>query len=153
MALKNLYNWKSKADRVRTLKCSGELFDDSEIEDIPEEILLQGEPDINEDEEESNSSDEQENEEDIAVIVKQEKNEEEILRGKERVVLSMEGEYGIWEEDERIKSAEKIGGRLSKDIEGVTWIDEEGVVLRPNGVLKEYKSSDAPGNYVKFLKN
>lgn len=146
MALKNLHNWKSKADRVRTLKCSGELFDDSDIEDIPEEILLQGEPDINEDEEESNLKDEQESKEDIAAIVKEEENVEEIFTGEERKVLSMEGEYGIWEEDERIKSAEKIGGRLSKDIEGVTWIDEEGVVLRPNGVLKEYKSSNPPGN-------
>lgn len=144
MALRNLHNWKSKADRIRTLKYSGELFDDSEIEDISEEILLQGEPEFNE-EEERDVKDIQESV-DLKVVVKQEENAEEILREEEREILSKEGEEGIWEEDEKIKSEEKIGGQLSKDIEGVTWIDEEGVVLRPNVVLKEYRSNDATGN-------
>lgn len=142
MALKNLHNWKLKADRARTLKYSGELFDDSEIEDIPEEILLQGEPDINEEEEESDTKDVQDNV-DLVAEVKQEENVEEILREDEREILSTEGADGTWDEDDKIKNEEKIGGRLSKDIEGVTWIDEEGVVLRPNGVLKEYNNSGA----------
>lgn len=145
MALKNLHNWKSKADRIRSLDCSGKLFDDSEIEDISEEILLQGEPDCNEEEDESCVRDEQESI-DLKTVVKQEENIEEMLREEEVEILSMEREESNWEEDEKIKSEEKIGGRLSKDIDGVTWIDEEGVVLRPNGVLKEYKSNDAVRN-------
>lgn len=144
MALKNLHNWKLKADKARTLKHNGELFGDSDIEDISEEILLQGEPEINE-EEESNAKDLQENN-DLKSEVKQEENVEEILSEDDKEVLRMGGVGSIWEEDKKIKSEEKIGGRLSKDIEGVTWIDEEGVVLRPNGVLKKYKRSGATGN-------
>lgn len=136
MALKNLHNWKSKADRIRTLKYSEELFDDSEIEDIPEEILLQGEPDFNEEEEEEDECDAKDVPKSVlfVTVVEQDENVEEILREEEREILNMEGE-----ENEKIKSEAIIGGRLSKDIEGVTWIDDEGVVLRPNGVLKEYK--------------
>lgn len=146
MALKNLHNWKLKADKARTLKHNGELFGDSDIEDISEEILLQGEPEINEEEEEeSNAKDLQENTA-LKSEVKQEENVEEILSEDDKEVLMMKGVGSIWEEDVKIKSEEKIGGRLSKDIEGVTWIDEEGVVLRPNGVLKEYKRSGATGN-------
>lgn len=140
MALKNLYNWKSKAERVRKSECSGELFDDSEIEDIAEEILLQGETIFNEEEEEEDYAKDVQEHVGLEVIVDQDENVEEILKLEEREVLS------YLEEDDKIKSEAKIGGRLSKDIEGVTWIDEEGVVLRPNGILKGCKSNSARGN-------
>lgn len=146
MALKNLHNWKTKADRIRKSESSGELVNNSEIEDIPEEILLQGETNFNDEEEESGAKDVQETE-GLEVIVDQEENVEELLKHEERVVLRcLEGEGGVWGEDDKIESEEKIGGRLSKDIEGVTWIDEEGVVLRPNGLLKGYRNNSATGN-------
>lgn len=146
MALKNLHNWKLKADRIRSLEYSGELFDDSEIEDISEEILLQGEPDFNKEEEEESEVKDMQESVDLKTVVKQEEKVEEILKEEEREVLSMDGQEGIWEEDEKIKREKKIGGRLSKDIEGVTWVDDDGVVLRPNGVLRKYISHDATGN-------
>lgn len=132
MALKNLHNWKAKASRVlQKLDQNEEGTDEeSEIEDVSENILLEGEDDIIE--ESTESDDEADEETEVADV-----SDEVSTKEPRKVFKGMRSNPGSWDEDESTnEDKEKVGGRLSKDIEGVTWIDEEGLVVKPNVVLE-----------------
>ncbi|KAI5640915.1 3'5'-cyclic nucleotide phosphodiesterase domain-containing protein [Phthorimaea operculella] len=121
MALRNLHRWTIKAERVRNKENNEEDDDNTEWEEISEEVLL--------------GEDTSTTEED-ATDLKESDSSENTEKAKLAEFKKDNTSEFSWEDDEsKLKNEELIGGRLSKDIEGVTWIDEEGVVVQPNDAL------------------
>lgn len=115
MALKNLYNWK-KADDLSKEE-NGEVFCEDSLEEVSDDVVLDEIADVIE-----TSSD------DDAEVV----GENDTWQDVKSLTLSLEEEDNTTTETEEV-----VGGKLRKDIEGVTWMDEEGVVVRTNRWLKE----------------
>lgn len=120
MALKNLYNWKRADDLTKDV--NEEVFCEDSLEEVSDDVVLDDIPEIIE-----TSSDDEETEVD----------ENYALHDVNRSILADEDEDNTTTEKEEV-----VGGKLQKDIEGITWIDEEGVVLRTNRWLKETANSD-----------
>lgn len=120
MALKNLYNWKRADDLTKDI--NEEVFCEDSLEEVSDDVVLDDIPEIIE-----TSSDDEETEVD----------ENYALHDVNRSILPDEDEDNTTTEKEEV-----VGGKLQKDIEGITWIDEEGVVLRTNRWLKETANSD-----------
>ncbi|KAJ2954151.1 hypothetical protein O0L34_g2378 [Tuta absoluta] len=129
MALRNLHRWTQKSERVRNKDNNEEDDDDMEWEDISDEVLLGDELSITEEYDDIKGSESSESTEAAKLREFRKDNTSELS----------------WEEEVegKLKSEELIGGRLSKDIEGVSWIDEEGVVVRPNDTLPTLVKNNA----------
>lgn len=110
MALKNLERWKARAERIKT-----------------KQSKLEAEVESNTDEDS----------EPTGIIDKVEEKVPKLKIKEEAVsVVDVMHESVSWEEDEEeIIDNEMTKSGIWKDINGVTWIDEEGVVVRES-VLK-----------------